>query len=73
MKVWILILAVSGLIVSSQACPPRHFSAVIVTSLDQTVEDPRIRVADPKLIFFKKALRLHEDELYYIFQDALHF
>ena len=55
MRVWILVLAVSSLVVSSQACPPEHFSAAVVASIDQTVEDPQIFIEDPKLYFFKKS------------------
>ena len=73
MKVWIFILAVSSLIVSSQACPPRHFSAAIVASIDQIVEDPEIHIEDPRLIFFKKVLRFQEEEIYHIFEDAINF
>ena len=73
MKVWILILAVASLIVSSQTCPPRHFSAVVVASIDQTFEDPDIYVADSELIFFKKALKLREEEIHHVFEDAMDF
>ena len=73
MKVWILVLAVSSLVVSSQACPPGHFSAMIVYSIDQTVEDPRVVIEDPKLYFFKKVLRLQEEEIHHVFEDAIDF
>ena len=63
MKVWILNLAVSSLVVLSQACPPRHFSVVIVGSTDQTFEDPQIYIADPELYFFKEVLHLKEEEI----------
>ena len=75
MKVWILILAVSSLVVSSssQACPPRHFSAVIVGSIDQTVEDPNVFDEDPKLYFFKEVLHFREEEIHRVFEDAINF
>ena len=73
MKAWILILAVSSLVVSSQACPPRHFSAVIVSSIDQTFEDPEIHIEDPKLSFFKRVLHFEEEEIHYVFEDAINF
>ena len=73
MEVWILVLAVSNLVVSSQACPPRHFSAVVVETLDETVEDQKIHIDDPKLYFFKKILRLQEEEIHHVFEDAINF
>ena len=73
MKVWILILAVSSLVVSSQACPPGHFSAVFVSSIDQTVEDLNIHIEDPNLSFFKEILHLQEEEIHHVFEDAINF
>ena len=71
MKVWILAFAVSSLAVLSKTCPPKHFSAVFVTSIEQTVEDPQIHHDDPELIFFKKVLKF--DEVQHIFDDAMDF
>ena len=68
MEVWILVLTVSSLVVSSQACPSRHFSAVLVATIDQTVEDPKIHIEDPKLYFFKKVLYLQEEEIQHVFE-----
>ena len=75
MKVWILILAVSSLVVSSHACPPGHFSAVIVATIDQTVafEDGNFHIEDPKLYYFRNVLRLQEEEISHIFEDAMNF
>ena len=75
MKVWILVLAVSSLVVSSssQACPPRHFSAVIVASIDQKVEDPIVHIEDPELLFFRKGLHFEEDEIYHVVEEAITF
>ena len=73
MRVWILVLAVLSLVVLSQACPPGHFSAVIVGSIDQTVEDPQIFIEDPKLYFFKEVLHFQEEEIHHVFEDAINF
>ena len=73
MNVWILILAVSSLVVSSQTCPPRHFSAAFVASIDQTFEDANIHIEDTELYFFRKVLHLQEDEIYNVFEDAINF
>ena len=53
MKVWIHMLsfAVSSLTALAQTCPPEHFSAVIVASLDQTIP-PHLIPDDPELNFF---------------------
>ena len=72
-KVWILIFAVLSLVVSSQACPPGHFSGVIVASIDQTVENPRLYIEDPKLYFFKEVLHFQEEEIHHVFEDAISF
>ena len=73
MKVWILVLAVSSLTVPSQTCPPGHFSAVIVASIDQTVEDPVAHIEDPKLLFLRKGLHFEEEEIKHVFDDAINF
>ena len=74
MKVWILVLAASSLVVLSQACPPRHFSAVIVGSIDQTVEDLELgNIQDPELLFFRRTLRFREEEIQHVFEDAINF
>ena len=75
MKVWILIIAVLSLavLVSSQTCPPKHFSAVFVASVDQTVDIPSVQVADPELTFFKEVLKFQEDEMQYALDNAIKF
>ena len=75
MKVWILIilLAVSSVVVSSQTCPPRHFSAVVVITVDQTVEDQAIHIGDSELHFFKKVLHFQKEEIHNIFENAINF
>ena len=73
MKIWILVLAVSSLAASSQACPPGHYSAVIVGSIDQTNDFPAISRDDPKLLFFRKRLNFQEDEINHVFEDAMNF
>ena len=73
MEVWVFVLAVSSLVVSSQACPPRHFSAVIVGSIDQTVDTQTFLIEDPKLYFFKEVLHLQEEEIHHVFEDAINF
>ena len=73
MEVWILVLTVSSLVVSSQACPTGHFSAVFVITVDQTVEDPHVYIEDPKLDFFKNVLHLQEEEIQHVFEDAMNF
>ena len=54
-KVWIcsLVLAVSGLTVSSQTCPSDHFSAIFVGTIETIVDDLAIDVPDPELHFFR--------------------
>ena len=75
MKVWIhiFIFAVSSLAVYSQSCPPKHFSAVFVASIDQTIDPTQLHQDDPELIFLKRVMRFQEEEIDYIFQDAIHF
>ena len=75
MKMWFLIFAVSSLTVSSQACPPGHFSAVFVTSIQQVVDDPRtfMRHDDPELTFFKSVMKFDDDEINYVTEDAIDF
>ena len=75
MKVWILISAVLSLValVSSQTCPPKHFSAVFVASIDQTVDIPSVQVDDPELTFFKEVLKFQEDEMQYTLDNAIKF
>ena len=75
MKVWIYILsfAVSRLTALAQTgCPPEHFSAVIVASIDQTVP-PDLIPDDPELNFFKKVMKFDEDEIQDAFEYATHF
>ena len=71
MNVWILVFVALSLIASSQTCPPKHFSAVIVTTIEQTVEDLQIHHDDPELVFLKKVLKF--DEVDHIFYDAMDF
>ena len=76
MKVWIhiFIFAVSSLAVYSQSCPPKHFSAVFVTSIDQTIDDPsQFYLEDPELTFLKRVMRFQEEEIDHIFEDAIYF
>ena len=73
MEVWILLLTMSNLVMSFQTCPPRHFSAVIVATIDQTVEDQNIHIEDPELYFFNKVLHLQEEEIHNVFEDAMNF
>ena len=73
MEVWVLILALSSLVGSSQACPPGHFSAVIVGSVDQTIEELDLISEDPELLFFRKGLHFQEDEINHVFEDAINF
>ena len=60
-------------VVSSQTCPSSHFSAVIVASIDQTVDIPSVQRNDPELTFFKEVLKFPEDELQYTLEDAIKF
>ena len=75
MKVWILILAVSSLVVTvaTQVCPPTHFSAVIVGSVDETVEGLDFISEDLELLFFRKGLHFDEEEIHHVFEDAMDF
>ena len=73
MKVCTLVLTVSSLVASSQACPAGHYSAVIVGSVDQINENPSIYSEDPSLLFFRKGLNLQEDEINHVFDDAMNF
>ena len=75
MKAWIytFILAVSSLGVFSQSCPQKHFSAVFVASIDQTVDPTQLHHDDPELIFLKRIMRFQEEEIHYIFEDAIQF
>ena len=76
MKAWIhiLIFAVSSLTVLTQTCPSEHFSAVIVASIDQTIDDPsKITTDDPEFNFLKDVMRFTEEEIPHIVQDAMNF
>ena len=47
---------------------------MIVTSItDQKIEGPRLHIADPELYFFKEVLCLTEEEIHYVFEDAMNF
>ena len=76
MRVWIhiLIFAVSSLMVLSQSCPSKHFSAVFVASIDDKIDDPsQVTLADPELTFFKETMRFTEEEIPHILADAMNF
>ena len=76
MKIWIhlLICAVLSLTVSSQTCPSEHFSAVIVATIDQNIDDPsHIYNDDPEFNFLKDVTRFTEEEIPHIVQDAMNF
>ena len=72
---WILLFALSSLVVSSQStCPPKHFSAVFLHSIDQIVDNPvSLSRDDPELSFFREVMKFQEKEIQHIFDDAIHF
>ena len=74
MKVWIILFAVSSLIVSSQTCPSKHFSAVFLGSIDQTVDiQTELHHDDPELSFFREVMQFQDEEIHHIFEDAINF
>ena len=76
MKVWIhfLIFAVLSLTVLSQTCPTEHFSAIIVATIDQNIDDPnQIMYSDPEFNFLNDVMRFTEEEIPHIVQDAMNF
>ena len=61
MKIWIysLVFAMPSLAVVSQSCPSEYFSAIITSTVDQTVDNPAEFIEDhPELIFFKTHMNL---------------
>ena len=75
MKVWIyiFIFAVSSLTALCQTCPPEHFSAAFVISIDQKIDDLNIILDDPELTFFKDTMNFGEDEIQDAFEYAINF
>ena len=74
-KAWIsiLLLATTILAVSSQTCPSDHFPAVFASTIQQTLDNPVVFEFDPELNFFKNVLKLRDEELPHVFDEALHF
>ena len=75
-KMWISILlfAVSAMAVSSyNTCPSNQFSAVFTATLEQTVDEPAIFKLDPELTFFKDVLKLRDDAIRHVLEDAINF
>ena len=72
---YILILAGATLGVSFQTCPSDHFSAVVAATVDQTIgiDDLNVIFDDPEFYFFEKILKLRDEELPYVFEEAMHF
>ena len=67
----ILAFAVSAI---AQICPPRHFSAVITISTDDTIEDPEsINLNDPDLTFFKTVLKFRDSDIQHTIDNAIQF
>ena len=75
MRLWIqlLILAVSGPVVLSQTCPSDHFSAAFIATTDEIIDDPFLRVVDTELNFFKKIMKLSEEEIQHVTDDGIRF
>ena len=75
-KMWlnILLFAVSVMAVSSyDTCPSNQFSAVFTSTLEQTVDEPALFKLDPELTFFKDVLKLRDDAIRHVFEDAINF
>ena len=77
-KMWIniLLFAVSVMAVSSyNTCPSDQFSAVFTATIEQTVDEAALSFAkvDSELTFFKDVLKLRDDAIRHVFEDAINF
>ena len=73
MKVWscALIFTVTSLAASAQTCPSDHFSAVFVATADETIDIPVVVAYDFELSFLKYILKLRDNAIQHVFEDAI--
>ena len=70
----ILLFAVSVMAVSSyNTCPSNQFSAVFTATVEQTVDEPALFKLDPELTFFKNVLKLRDNAIRHVLEDAIDF
>ena len=74
MLISILVFAVSVMAVSSSnTCPSNQFSAVFTGTIEQTVDEVAFAKVDSELTFFKDVLKLTDDAIRHVFEDAIKF